>query len=96
MCKFTVHNESVDALLDRTHIVSGLLSSLRAWFLKNIVLFLCRSDGALTTRVSADDRADLLCRGAVLLALSTSLFFFLIVLLAEHGTYGLGEQLEES
>ena len=96
MCKFTVVNNSVNALLDRGHVVAGLLSSLRAGFLEDVVFLLGGSDRSLTAGVSADDGADFLdAVAAALLGLAT-LLLFLAVLLAELRADGLGEELEES
>ena len=75
--------------------MAGLLSSLRAGFLEDVVFLLGRSDRSLSAGVSADDGADFLNAGpAVLLGLAFLLF--LLILLAELRADGLGKELEES
>lgn len=75
--------------------MAGLLSSLRAGFLEDVVFLFGGSDRSLSAGVSADDGADFLDSGpAVLLGLAFLLF--LAVLLAELRADGLGQELEES
>jgi len=75
--------------------VAGLLSSLRAGFLEDVVFLFGGSDRSLSAGVSADDGADFLNAGSAVL-LGLAFLLFLPILLAELRADGLGQELEES
>jgi hypothetical protein len=62
------------------------LSSLRAWFLEDVVLFLGGSDGALSARVSANNGADFLDCAAGLFAAWTITLLAIVFLLSKLRT----------
>ena len=76
--------------------MAGLLSSLRAGFLEDVVFLLGGSDRSLSAGVSADDGADFLDASPTVLLGMTAFLLFLAVFLAELRADGLRQKLEES